>query len=506
MRARRLLAAVASLAALAVLAGCVSTGPRPGPSATPDTSGVAAELLPYYGQSLNWEACEGGEFDCTTVTAPRDWADPSAGDLELALIRHRPESGEPRGSLLTNPGGPGQSGYAFVRDAMNVGITQPLVDAYDVIGFDPRGVDRSAPVTCYDAAGMDEYLFDVPDAERGSAAWEDEAVEEAEDFADACEANSDGILPYISLQNTARDLDLLRAVLGDTSLNYLGFSWGTALGAVYADLFPERVGRMVLDGALDPSVPGSEVGALQAIGFETSLRAFFADCATQDDCPYRGTVDDMMADLGALLARLDRNPVTAGDGRELGADVMLTSIITALYSSGSWNFLRTAITAAEDGDATTAFVLADTYYARVGDDYRDNSTEAFTAYNCVDYPLESEEAMEAAAQRVETEAPTIAPYWFGPDLCESWPVAPVATREPVTAEGAAPILVVGSTGDPATPYEWAVALADELSSGVLVTRVGEGHTGFNQGSACVDDAVESYLVDGVVPSADIRCE
>jgi pimeloyl-ACP methyl ester carboxylesterase len=301
-------------------------------------------------------------------------------------------------------------------------------------------------------------------------------------------------------------MDLLRAVLGDSELNYLGYSYGTFLGATYAKPFPERVGRLVLDGAIDPSIPGLEVSVVQGVGFESALRAYMADCLEGSDCPFRGSVDDAMADLGALLASVDRDPLPAADGRQLGADSLLMAIISALYSQESWPYLTMALDGALQGDPETAFLLADFYYNREGGVYLDNQTEAFRAYNCVDYPVDTSESdLAAAEERLRTEAPTVAPYWFGPDACEVWPYPATGVREAIAAEGAPPIVVVGTTNDPATPYEWSVALADQLSSGVLVTREGEGHTGYNKGNDCVDNAVEQYLIDGVVPEDGLVC-
>jgi pimeloyl-ACP methyl ester carboxylesterase len=487
------------------LAGCF-LAPAPAPSLAPATTGVDAALLPFYAQTLQWTPCESGEFDCTTVRAPRNWADPAAGDIELSVIRHRATSGEPIGSLLTNPGGPGASGYDHVRYAVGGAYSETVQESYDIVGFDPRGVGRSAPVSCLDPAGMDEFLYGVPDAERGTAEWQAERTAMSQVFVDACEENSGDLLPFISTEDAARDLDLLRGVLGDESLNYIGYSWGTALGTAYARLFPQNVGRMVLDGAMDPSISVVETGATQAVGFEASLRAFFADCATRDDCPYRGTVDDMMNDLGALLARVDQRPLKGGDGRELGADTLMTAIIMTLYSQGSWPALRMVLTEVEGSVTATAFSAADSYNRRGGGDYPGNQTEAFSAYNCRDYPPVPVDVQQATEDAVLREAPVTGPYWFGADVCALWPAASTAVRGPVAADGAAPILVIGTTGDPATPYEWAESLAAQLSSGVLVTRVGEGHTGYRQGNPCVDGVVDDYLLDGVVPDSDVRCE
>ncbi|MCX6502730.1 MAG: alpha/beta hydrolase [Microbacterium sp.] len=510
-RTARLLAVVAGVAAASIaLTGCLFSPipDRTQSSATSrpaDTDGIAEDLLPFYEQDLEWSDC--GGFDCTMVTAPLDWEDPELGEIELSVIRQRATDGDAIGSLLTNPGGPGASGVDLIRQSLDFAVGEVLPASYDIIGFDPRGVGESTAVRCYDAAQMDAYLFDIPPGTRGSAEWNADLVAGEQAFAQACQANSGGILEYVTTTQSARDLDLLRGVLGDAKLNYLGYSYGTFLGATYAKLFPERVGRLVLDGALDPSVSESDVSTTQAIGFENALRTYMASCLADSGCPFAGSVDDAMADLGTLLARVDRSPIRNTDGRMLGADALLTAIVAALYSESSWSYLTAALAGAAQGDAVTAFELADFYYNRSDGVYLDNSTEAFTAYNCMDYPTETPEEQAAASAILAAQAPIVAPYWESDvDGCASWPFPPTGVRETITADGAAPIVVIGTTGDPATPYDWAVSLADQLSSGVLITRVGEGHTGYNKGNTCVDSAVEAYLLDGTVPEDGLRCE
>lgn len=509
---RRGLAVVAGLAVAALaLSGCFyalipDSGASAGPDKEPDTSAVAAELLTFYEQRLDWESCAGG-FECTMVTAPLDWEDPGKGEIELSVIRHGATDGDALGSLLTNPGGPGASGVSLIRDSLEFAVGGELSGAYDVIGFDPRGVGESTAVTCFDDADMDSYLFDIVQGERGSSQWEDELAVKHQEFADACEANSAGILPYITTVNSARDMDLIRAVLGDEKLNYLGYSYGTFLGATYADLYPDRVGRLVLDGAVDPAISGLDLSTEQAVGFELALRAYMAACLAEPNCPFSGTVDEGMADIGTLLASVDARPIEAQDGRMLGADSLMTAIVAALYSEENWQYLTQGLSDALAGDPEFAFVLADFYYAREGGEYTDNSTEAFRAYNCMDYPVDTDEAdLAASTARIAAEAPTVAPYWAGPDPCLEWPYPPTGERGPIAAEGAAPILVIGTSNDPATPYEWSVSMAEQLSSGVLITRIGEGHTGYNKGNACVDSAVEDYFLKGTVPTADIVCD
>ncbi|WP_405372399.1 MULTISPECIES: alpha/beta hydrolase [unclassified Microbacterium] len=506
---RALVPAVVAITAVAALTSCAPEERRDAPDRPPVTDGVPAELVDYYSQDIGWERCEGGgdgDFFCGTVTAPVDWAKPGEEDLELAVIV-RVASGESKGSLLVNPGGPGASGVDLVRGSASFAVGEELLGSYDVVGFDPRGVGASTAVTCLDPEAMDAYLFDVPAAPRGSAAWEGELTERADTFVEACTENSGDILPQITTANAARDMDLLRGVLGDEKLNYLGYSYGAFLGATYAELFPERVGRVVLDGGIDPSVPGSEVGARQAVGFESALRAYMASCLESgEDCPFEGSLDAAMTQLADALAAIDESPLTATDGRELGGDAAVMGIITALYSEENWTYLTSALTAALEGDADPMFILVDTYYNRIDGQYLDNSTEAFTAYNCMDYPADPVDAQDAADALVEEKAPTIAPYWTGVDLCASWPYPPTGTRGEIHASGADPILLVGTTNDPATPYEWSAALAEQLDSGILLTRVGEGHLGYNKGNACIDDTVEAYFVSGTVPDADITCE
>ncbi|WP_203136084.1 alpha/beta hydrolase [Microbacterium sp. JZ31] len=513
---RRPLAALAILLTGALaLSGCLysqipareANGPCvSAPSATTD---VADDLKPVYEQQIEWADCGDG-METATVTAPLDWNDPGAGEIELALVRQPATSGEATGSLLVNPGGPGASGYDFIAESVDFAVSEQLQEQYDIVGFDPRGVGRSTSVTCLDAAEMDQFLYAIPEHERGTAEWEEELTDANRQFAEACEQNSGGILEHITTEQSARDMDLLRAVLGDEQLTYLGYSYGTFLGATYAELFPDRAGRLVLDGALDPAVSGTEVGLAQGLAFEKALRTYMQACldgAAQEGggCPFSGTVDQAMGDLAALLAAVDRSPLPAADGRELGADTLTTAIVAALYAPENWPYLTEALTTALQGDPTTAFLLADFYNGREDGQYTDNSTEAFQAYNCMDYPADDQETQDAATARLQQDAPTIAPYWEGPGVCEVWPYEPTGERNQIAASGAAPIVVIGTTGDPATPYAWAQSLADQLSSGVMVTFEGEGHTAYNGQSACVDDAVDAFFLDGTVPEDGLVC-
>ncbi len=510
-RATRALGVVAGLVVASLaLSGCLFTAiPDEEDTATSSpasTDGIDADLLPYYEQVVQWSSCDGG-FQCASVTAPLDWDDPSVGEIQLAVIRQQATDGTAIGSLLVNPGGPGASGVELIADSLSYAVGDVLPASYDIVGFDPRGVGESTAVTCFDATDMDSYLFDIPSGTRGSAEWDADLTAGNDAFAAACQENSDGILPYITTEQSARDMDLLRGVLGDDTLNYLGYSYGTFLGATYAKLFPERVGRMVLDGAIDPSASELEVSTAQGIGFESALRSYMASCLAGSGCPFSGTVDDAMSQLGTMLASVGTSPLTNSDGRELGSDALLTSIVAALYSEDSWTYLTSALSGVAKGNPSVAYQLADYYYSRSNGEYTDNSTEAFVAYNCMDYPDDTTAEEQAAADaELAVQAPTVAPYWSSAvDVCDSWPYQPTEARETISADGAAPIVVIGTTNDPATPYTWAVSLAAQLSSGVLITRVGEGHTGFNKGNSCVDDAVVSYFLDDTVPEGGLTC-
>jgi pimeloyl-ACP methyl ester carboxylesterase len=280
------------------------------------------------------------------------------------------------------------------------------------------------------------------------------------------------------------------------------------------------VGRLVLDGALDPSASNFDVTRIQAQGFESALRAYLADCLDSADCPFSadseagsgvgadGTVDGAMDLIGALLDHVDTAPITATDGRQLGANSLLTAIITPLYQADAWPTLSAMFESVLYGDADSAFQLADLYNGRSADgSYADNSTEAFTAINCMDYSYNDDPAaMRAQAAEIEAEAPVIGKYLAYGDIgCANWPYSFQGERTEIQAAGAAPILVVGTTNDPATPYVWAQELADQLESGQLVTYAGEGHTAYNKSNSCVNGAVDDYLLSGTVPSKDPQC-
>lgn len=499
------------VAAVALLAACTAQVPEKSATPVEDATGAAtgAESAPegfeeFYGQDLEWETCRSG-FECATATAPLSWGDPEAGSIELALMRSR-ASGEKVGSLLVNPGGPGGSGVDYLESAVET-YGEPLRESFDVVGFDPRGVEDSSAVECYGDAEKNEYLaedFDLSteqgleDARRSSAAW-----------AEACGENTGELLGEVDTQSAAKDLDMLRAALGDSQLHYLGFSYGTSLGATYAGLFPDRAGRLVLDGAIDPTLDDGEMSEGQAVGFENALRAYVTDCQAGQDCPLTGSVDEGMQQVrGVLDAAYDRPYPTSGE-REVTQSLAFYGVAVTLYAEQNWPILTQALDEAINaGTGDTLLYLADFYNDRNADgSFSTNSTEAFSAVNCLDSRSSDDvDEMRAQAAEIEEAAPTMGTFFtYGGLACASWPYPEVEQEYDVAAPGAPPIVVIGTTNDPATPYVWSEGMADTLESGVLVTYEGEGHTAYGRSNDCIAGAVEDYLVEGTVPEDGLTC-
>lgn len=474
----------------------------------PKPSGEFATAEQYYAQTANWRDCGSGA-QCATVLAPLDWENVSAENpVMLKLTRHQATGEKRLGSAFINPGGPGASGADFVAESVDSAASARLQQYYDIVGWDPRGVNASDGVTCYDAAGMDEYIFGLAKSEPRTDAWIEEMRQSSKAFGDACAENTGELLAHVDTISTAHDLDMLRAIVGDKKLNYIGYSYGTLIGAYYAELFANNVGRMVLDGVVDPDVTTAEMVQFQTQGFEAALTSYLEWCTQQTDCPFRGSVDQATASISQLLAKVEATPLTGADGRMLGVNTLLISIIFPLYSEDSWPYLNDLFTELKSGGTETAFLLADSYFSRDADGtYLDNSNEAFSAINCLDYARETDyDVMRANAQKIAEAAPIFGKYQgYGELACMDWPVKPKLLEGELTAAGAPPILVVGTTGDPATPYQWAVNLAGTLKSGVLVTYNGEGHTAYNRSNDCVLDAVDNYMIKGAVPSADPQC-
>lgn len=488
------------------------TSPRSPTSDAPTTTPAAdvteapsPALSRFYSQQLSWEPCRDGD-QCATLTVPLDYRNPGGGTIDLALLKvPAADSGHRLGSLVVNPGGPGAPGTDYAASASSV-FRDPLLESYDIVGFDPRGTGASDPVDCLSDDQLDHYIAADPDPDTPEEASAYEGW--VRELGRGCAERSGAIAAHVTTVEAARDMDVLRAALGESTLTYFGASYGTKLGATYADLFPERVGRMVLDGAVDLSIGSRELSLEQAAGFETALRAYVENCIEQSDGCYLGdSLDAGLARIRAFIDSVDAQPLPAGGDRELDVGNAFYGIVLPLYSRDYWQILTQALGAGLDGDGSLLLQLSDLYTSRGDAGYTDNSIEANYAINCLDEPYAITPAqVPANVADFEKASPTFGRVFaWGLTTCGGIRVEATERDRSVRAAGAAPIVVVGTSRDPATPYDWAVHLADQLESGVLVSRDGDGHTGYNAGNDCVDSAVEDYLIDGTVPQDGLSC-
>ncbi|MGV9990806.1 alpha/beta hydrolase [Streptomyces sp. NPDC003374] len=466
-------------------------------------AGIPAELRRYYRQRLQWEPCPSRpSYQCATLDVPLDYARPRAGELQLTAARKKATgNGAGLGSLLVNPGGPGASAIDYLTGG-GADVFSPSVRAsYDLVALDPRGVQYSTPVLC--ESGTSSATLGTGrrvSAESTRLAASDAAYEQ---LTDACAQRAGKLLPHVGTLDAARDMDVLRALLGDERLHYVGFSYGTYLGATYAGLFPSRVGRMVLDGAVDPTIDGYQDFLDTARGFQVAWESFAADCAARADCPLGRSTGQIGRALDALRDRLDSTPLRQGKDISITGDDLLTAVVAGLEAP-NWQLLRAALQGALKRDTTALQQLL-----APATDTSSNAGDAFFAISCLSEPLAPRSTpaqVQAALGQFLRASPQFGKFYATQLMqCSHWPVRPVQPSGRVTAPGAAPILVLGTTRDPATPYPWAKALAAQLSSGRLLTYDADGHTAYHRGSACVDDAVDRYLAQGRLPAPGTVC-
>ena len=500
---------VAALAAATLaLSGCQLL-----PSPTPPAP-VPVGAEEYYSQTLNWEPCgENEDQFCASATAPIDWDAPAEGTIELAVIK-QPASGTKQGSLLINPGGPGGSGWDSVYYGGANSVSADVAEVYDVIGWDPRGVGQSTPVECYTSdAEVDDLLYGTYASPYGTSEWLDELTVVQQDFAAACLENTGALLGHLDAASNARDMDMLRAVLGDEKLNYLGYSYGTFFGAVYAALFPQNVGRLVLDGAVDPLVGDAEALIVQMAGFDSAFRAYMEFCLDGEGCPFTGGVDEALLQARDVLEAADARGLVNADGRVFDSATLGTAIAGNLYSETYWQDMTDMFVALNVDDPSLSFLYADYYNTRLEDGtYDGNGTAVYIAASCADGDFVTDDSTTLERiDEIDAAAPILGKFFAYDDFavldtaCTNWPVPAGDLPTNFEALGAAPILVIGTTNDPATPYANSVSLANQLSSGVLISYEGEGHTIYNQGVSCIDDVVGAFFVSGVVPTEDPDC-
>ncbi len=483
-RVRALLASIAVLVALPTAAGAAT---RPSTSST-----------------LHWTSCA-SSFQCAHLRVPLDDSNPNGPTISLALVRLPAKGPGPRiGSLLVNPGGPGASGVQFVEQSAST-LPAAIRARFDIVGWDPRGVGGSAPVSC--TSNLDSYygLDFAPqtDAERQAL---DAGVQK---LVGECQAKNAADLPYLSSERTAGDMDRIRAALGDPKLTYVGFSYGTYLGSLYADRFPTRVRAMVLDGAVDSALSAAQQQIQQAVGFEDDLDMFLQSCSTDATCAFHSG-GNASAAYDQLRAQLDSSTIPAtgaGRGRTLDGTEFDIGVTQFLYAGKTaWPALAQALASAAKGDGAAMLMSSDQYTGRSSDGTYDQSLEAFLAIGCLDGP---DVGGLAGLQAIEAQATAAAPR-LGASVvnnslaCALWPV-PVQPTPVPRAVGAPPIVVIGNTNDPATPYSWAQGLSRELSSSVLITVNSDMHTAYASGNKCVDAAVDRYLLTLVPPALGARC-
>ncbi|MCA1713110.1 MAG: alpha/beta hydrolase [Actinobacteria bacterium] len=480
------------------------------PAASPATSTPPAVVTPtptaVVPKALAWKGCKDG-FECSTLSVPLDYAKPADGNVSLRLVRIKATNPSRRiGAMLVNPGGPGVSAVDFLRGFAKGSTPEVLRRQFDLVAFDPRGTTGSAPVHCLGTAQLDRF-FKVdqdPDDPAEVRALDDQSKV----LAQGCQQRSGRILAHLSTADAARDMDSVRAALGEAKLTYLGYSYGTALGAAYLDQFPTHVRAMVLDGALDPTLTWDQVVIGQAKGFDGALGSFLAWCnAHADKCEFRGAVEgDLGAAYDRIRARLEKSPAPGIGKRTVGPAELYFGAGQSLYSTSYWESLGTGLAELEGGQGSVMLQLSDLYLDR-GENGYTNTIEANYAVNCVDRPFPKDNAAyQQLADKLATDAPRFGPgVAWGSQACARWPVPPTGTPHAVSGKGSPPIVVIGTTRDPATPYVWAQALAKQLDKGVLITFNGDGHTAFRRGApACVVDPVNIYLLTGKAP-ADTRC-
>jgi pimeloyl-ACP methyl ester carboxylesterase len=496
---------LATLAAVLLVAGCSNM-----------VDGRAVLSAPRPGSPVQWGPCKAASSDetrlpagaeCGMLSVPVDYSKPDGDVAQIAMIRFK-ATGQKVGSLVVNPGGPGESGVEAAASMVPT-LPQSVRERFDLVGFDPRGVANAEPaVWCNSDADNDRLRAD-PTVEYTQEGV-DHIEKENKAFVQRCEDKmGKEFLANLGTSNVAKDLEAIRVGLGDDKLTYLGYSYGTRIGAAYAEAYPDKVRAMILDGAVDPNADQIEEEIRQAAAFQKAFDNFAADCARSPDCPL-GTDPAKATDVyKSLVDPLVKKPAKTRDSRDLSYNDAIVGTILPLYSPGLWRHLTQALSELKDGTGDTMLAMADLYMGRDAQGHYNNSTDVRVAVNCVDKPHITDRAKVVDQDRRTREVAPFMSYGeftgLAPlDTCAFWPVPATSDQHEIKVTGLPPILVVSTTNDPATPYQAGVDLAAQLG-GTLVTFEGTQHTVVFQGNPCIDDIAARYLVDVTVPPPGTRC-
>lgn len=512
---------ILGLISLGVIAAPMLNGNNqasPIPTST-DISSVPKDLEGFYSQKPLWSDCTGSNTQarCGDIQVPLNWDKPAEGTIKIAVAINPAADPKNAPYLLMNPGGPGASGRDWITENIDSLGTQKLRSHYNLVGFDPRGVGASTAIKCYDTRKTLDFFYNPSPYETGSTKDIEFTKKAISEFGAACLKNTGALLGHVDTSSAAKDMDIIRAVLGSKKLNYLGFSYGTLLGSTYAAYFPKNIGQFVLDGVVDPTLSPSDDSINQLIGFQSAMKAYLADCIKNvSDCPFVGlTVDQAMDKVGNdFLKVLEKKSITTTENnRKLTISSGFTGMIAALYSKDSWQYLTRAFNEFFDPvarDGRVFLLLADSYfeYDDATGKFSNNGNEAFKAITCLDSrESNSVSDMEAQNARVLKTSKVFGHYWqYGGLACENWPFAVVPGPSDYSAKDSPTIMVVGTTNDPATPYVQAVNVAHNvLAHGWLLTFKGEGHAAYGMSNACIANTVDDFLINNKLPSKEKTC-
>ena len=481
----------------------------PGGSIGAPKGDVPKGLEKFYRQKVSWAPCkDDAKMQCANVKVPLDYKKPGGKAITVAMAKLPAKGGKPIGSLFVNPGGPGSSGILMLS-YVDRAFSKDVIDKYDIIGFDPRGVGSSTPVDCIDDREMAKVLdsdFDM-ETEAGRRAQKAQAKK----IAEGCKKKSGELLAHVGTEPAARDMDVLRGLVGDGKLNYLGFSYGTQLGGAYADLFPKKVGRMVLDGAVDSQLSFLRMNYEQAFGYKKLFEGYAERCVKAGNCSLGSSVDAAKKKMRALLDQARVKPFKTSDpNRPLNQTMLHSAVTSLLEQDADWSKLDQAFDQLiKQNDGSLFLKLFDVSTGRDGDEVSSSRTEAYWAINCADYAQESEADYLKYAKKLKREAPAIGAFSAQDTvafyMCAELPHHPKSNPGPYRAKGSAPIVVIGTRHDPATPYHWAQALHKTLENSVLLTWEGEGHAAYATAGSCIQSPVDKYLLTGEVPKDGLVC-